>query len=412
METYKEIYQIHQFDNGIRLIHKQTNSAVAHVGVIVNAGTRDEKENQAGIAHFIEHCIFKGTHKRNARQVSDRLENVGSDFNAYTCKEETVVHASFPVAYYARTIELFDDIIFHSAFPEKEVAIEKEIIIEEIRSYKDSPAELIYDEYEDLLFRNHPLGHNILGTPQSVKKLTPTQALQFIATCYNTDQLVIASVGNIAFEKLVRLCQSTFGAEITNKRTYQRTAFVPNPPATLIKKTNTHQAHCILGNYAYNYNDPKRVPLLLLNNILGGPATNARLNMSIREQNGLAYTVESTYTAYADTGFVGVYIGSEKTAMEKCIALAKKEMRKLCENKLGTLQLSMAKKQLIGQIAVASETNLSEMQSIAKSILNYNEIDTLEETNARINDLTAEEILEVSNEVLAIDQLSMLVYTK
>ncbi len=405
-----EKYDIFSLDNGIKLIHKKTQRKVAHCGLILNTGSRDESEKEWGMAHFIEHIIFKGTKKRKAYHILSRLEDVGGDLNAYTTKEDTCIYAAFLSEYYERTLELISDIAFNSVFPEKEIEKEKEIILDEINSYKDSPSELIFDDFEELIFSNDSIGRNILGSPEMVRSFKRDDVLFFIDKKYNTDQMVICSVGNIDFSRLKNIVEKYFGAISSNIRKDIRKAPQLYTPIYSEVIKNTYQTHCMFGNIAYDANDSKRIALSLLTNILGGPGLNSRLNLSLREKYGLAYNVEANYTPYSDTGIFSVYFGTDSDNFERSLLICKKEMEKLCNTKLGIVQLKRAKQQMIGQMALSSDNNENLMLSIGKSLLLYNKVDTLEEVIKKIELLTAEEIIEVANEIFDINKLTTLIY--
>jgi len=403
-------YQYHQLKNGIRIVHKYANSNVAHCGLIINTGSRDETKAENGIAHFIEHCIFKGTKKRKSYHILNRLDSVGGDLNAYTTKEDTTIYASFLNEYYARTLELFADIIFNSTFPAKELEKEKEVVIEEINSYKDSPSELIFDEFEQQIFANHPIGEMILGTPSNVRKFKSAHLINFINQNYNTDEMVICSVGKIDFIRLVKLIERFFDDLGTNTRSKQRMPFTNYHAATFEKNKKTFQSHCLIGNIAYAVKDERKTGLTLLNNLLGGPASNSRLSIALREKNGLSYNVESSYTPYSDTGIVSIYFGTDNNTYQKALDTVLKELEKLRTVKLGSYQLHSVKKQITGQIAIAYESNLNELLSIGKSYLIYNKVDTIEHLCEKIKMITAEELIEIANQVFDPSELSILSY--
>jgi predicted Zn-dependent peptidase len=407
-------YQIHQLKNGIRLVHQQIGTAdnglVAHLGLIIDRGSRDEKAEQNGLAHFIEHVIFKGTEKRKAYHILSRLEDVGAELNAYTSKEETVIEAAFLKQHYARTLELFSDIVFHSVFPEKELKKEQEVVIDEINSYRDNPSEQIFDDFDALLFPNHPLGKNILGTKKLVKTFNRQKVKDFIAQNYSTDKMVISSVGAIEFHKLIKLVEKYFGDETEKLSTSQRLGVNPYTPLEQIKKRRLFQAHCMLGNRAYGLKDHKRTAFSLLNNYLGGPGLNSRLNLSIREKYGFTYNLESNYTPYDDIGNFSIYIGTDKNYMDRSIELVHKELKKLREKKLGPLQLKKAKQQFAGQIALSEESNAVKMHNNGRSLLSYGRISTLKEVHLKIQKVSAEEVLEVANEVFDPQLISTLVF--
>jgi len=396
--------------NGIRLIHQQTNSPVAHLGVLINTGSRDEAEDEHGLAHFIEHSVFKGTRKRRAFHVLSRIEDVGGELNAYTTKEETTLHSTFLRQDYERAAELLADILFNSVYPQKEINREKEVIAEEINSYKDSPSDLIFDEFEELVFDGHPIARNILGTSENISKFNRDSILNFIEENYHTDQMVISSVGKLNFEKLIKYAEKHFGNAPSKLRTDNRKPFDNYISGNRVEDKDTFQSHCMIGNIAYDVQHPKRVVMVLLNNILGGPAMNSRLNLSLRERRGMAYNIESNYTAYTDTGLFNVYFGTDRENFEKALYLVKKEFKLLRDTKLGGLQLSKAKKQMIGQIAVSTESHDDLMLAIGKSYLLYNRVVPLSEVFKKIEAITDVELLEVANEILDENRLSTLVY--
>ncbi len=400
----------HTLNNGIRLVHIEVDSPVAHFGLLVNTGSRDEAENEHGMAHFIEHVIFKGTKKRKAYHILSRLDDVGGDLNAYTTKEETAFYASFLSQHYERTIELIGDIVFNSVFPAAELNKEREVIIDEINSYKDSPSELIFDDFEELIYANHPIGRNILGTPKTINSFGRTDIDKFLANNYHTDQMVLCSVGKIKFDKLIRFAEKYFGQVPENIRINKRQAFTGYKAIESTKEMDTHQIHCILGNVAYNAKNKKRLGLVLLNNLLGGQGLNSRLNLSLREKYGYAYNVESTFTPYFDTGVLSIYFGTEKDKFDKSLRLVHKELKKLRTQKLGTLQLKRAKDQIIGQIAISTDNNENLLFTLGKSFMLFNEFEELASVNARINAITASQLLEVANENLDPSQLSLLIY--
>ncbi|MDX9697713.1 MAG: pitrilysin family protein [Bacteroidales bacterium] len=403
-------YQTHTLKNGIRLIHLYTESAVAHCGLIINAGSRDEQEHEHGMAHFIEHAIFKGTKKRKPFHVLSRMEDVGGEINAYTSKEETAIHTSFLKNDYERAVELIFDITFNSIFPQKEINREKEVIIEEIKSYKDDPAELIFDEFEELVFSNQPLGRNILGNPKDLRRFTKKDIESFIRNNYHTNEMVLSSIGNITFEKFIRLAEKYFGQIPSNPRKKERIFFNNYIPEikTVLKKT--HQTHFVIGNLAYNAYDPKKVGLTLLDNLLGGPGLNSRLSLVLREKYGYVYYIESNYTPYSDTGVFSIYFGTDKNNVDKSLSLIKKEFDLLRNKKLGAIQLKKAKKQIFGQIAINSENSANLMLAMGKSYLLFNKVDSLEEIKTKIELISIDDIQKIANEVLNIDKMSMLIY--
>ena len=396
--------------NGIRLIHQQTVSPVAHLGVLINTGSRDEAQEEHGLAHFIEHSVFKGTKKRKAFHVLSRIEDVGGELNAYTTKEETTLHSTFLRQDYDRAAELLSDILFNSVYPQKEINREKEVIAEEINSYRDTPSELIFDEFEELVFDGHPIARNILGTTEKIDKFTRESILNFIENNYHTDQMVISSVGKLKFERLIGYAEKYFGSATAKLRSNSRKPFENYTPAIRLEDKDTFQSHCMIGNIAYDVQHPKRIIMVLLNNIIGGPAMNSRLNLALRERRGMAYNVESNYTAYTDTGLFNVYFGTDRENFEKALTLVRKEFKQLRETRLGTSQLNKVKKQMIGQIAVSAESHDDLMLAIGKSYLLYNKVDSLSEVFKKIEAISDYDLLEVANEVLDENRLSTLVY--
>lgn len=402
--------QIFVLKNGIRIIHQETKSPVSHFGVLINTGSRDEEADEQGIAHFIEHVIFKGTQSRKAYHILNRIEDVGGELNAYTTKEETAVFSTFLSKYYQRSMELISDILINSTFPARELEREKEVVIEEINSYKDNPSELIFDEFEEILFDGHAIARNILGTPELLKTFNKNSILKFMDENYHTDQIVLSSVGNISMKKFILLAERYFGVIPEKLRTRKRSDQYDYQPETRVVQKDTFQAHCIIGSLAPDVFSPKRMPMILLNNIIGGPSMNSRLNMLLRERNGMAYNVESSYTSYFDTGAFTVYFGTDKENMERALRLVSKEFKKMKEQSLGTLQLRRAKRQLIGQLAISTENREDLMLSLGKSLLFFNRVDSMKVIIDRIENISSSEIMEVANELFDESQRSILIY--
>ncbi len=403
-------YQTHILPNGIRLIHKQVPNRVAHCCILINTGSRDEKPEEHGMVHLIEHILFKGTTKRKAFNILNRMEDVGGELNAYTAKEETCIHTTFFCDYYHRALELLSDIVFNSVFPEKEIEKEKEVIIDEINSYKDTPSEMIFDEFEELVFHDNPLGRNIFGATEKLKSFTRKDILNFIGRNYNSNEIVIASVGNIRFTMLLRYFERHFG-NIPEKRTaLKRTVFENYSPVRKEISHNTFQSHCIIGNVAYDIKNEKRLSLSLLNNLLGGPGMNSRLNMSLRERNGVVYNIDSGYTAYSDTGVVSIYFGTDKDNVEKSIRIILNELKKLKTKALSESQLTKAKRQILGQLAISYENNENLMLSMCKSYFIFNRVDSFEEISRKINNITSRQLQDVADEIFDISKLSYLIY--
>ncbi len=400
----------HTLPNGIRIIHHPTKSPVGYCGLIINTGSRDERENEHGMAHFIEHVIFKGTKKRKTYHILSRIDDVGGELNAYTAKEETCIYASFLKQDFERALELLHDITFNSTFPAKEIEKEKEVIIDEINSYKDNPSDLIIDDFEELVFKDDPMGRNILGTPETLGKFGRTDIERFMANNYHTDQMVLCSVGEILPTRLFKLASKYFGVVTTNLLVNNRPSIIPYIPRRVDKEMDTFQSHIAIGNVAYDLNSPLRPGLLLLNNILGGPGMNSRLNMSLREKNGIAYNIESIYSPYSGTGVFSIYFGTDEENINRSLSIVNRELKKLREKSLGKLQLHNAQRQLKGQITISSENRESLMLSIGKSYLLYNRVDSLEEIYQKIDNITSADLLAIANEIFDESRLSYLIY--
>lgn len=403
-------YVSYTLSNGLRLVHLPSASSVSYCGFAVNAGTRDEAEDEFGLAHFVEHMLFKGTDKRKAWHILNRMENVGGELNAYTTKEETFVYSVFMEEHFSRAFELLTDLVFHSRFPQQEIEKEVDVILDEINSYEDSPSELIFDEFENLLFKGHALGHHILGNEQSLLRFDSLSGKLFMERFYTPENLVFFSMGRMAFKRIVRMAEKLLSGIPPRSAAHNRVAPGEVHPVTCQMQKETHQAHVLMGARAYSMYSPKRLPLFLLNNLLGGTGMNNRLNVSLREKHGLVYNVESNVTFYTDTGQMCIYFGTDPKNRDKAISLVQKELKKLRDVKLTTTQLAACKKQLIGQLGVSNDNPEGLFLGLGKSFLHYNRYDTLPEIFARIERLTAEEVQEVANEVLAPEKLFVLTY--
>lgn len=403
-------YQLYTLPNGIRILYKHWPSAITHCCFIVNAGSRDEVPGQEGLAHFIEHLLFKETERRNTNQILNRLELVGADLNAYTTKEYTCIHASLLNQHLDRTMDLFEDILFHSTFPDDEQEKERGVILDEIASYLDQPEEAIQDDFEELLFKGHPMGQNILGTPETVGRLNGDDIRQFIAANYNTTEMIFAVHGNYDFKKLVTISEKYFGHVPFNQLQKNRIKPALSPAGIHLVNKPISQTHCIIGAQAYSSSHEYKWGLLLLNNLLGGIGMSSRLNLEIREKHGIAYTVESNYTPLTDTGIFSIYFGTDTEKAGKASKLVHKELKKLREQKLGSLQLHQARQKFIGQIALAEENRMSLIIAMAKSMVDFNRVDTLEEIFDKINQVSAEQVLEISNEIFDNNSLITLLF--
>lgn len=403
-------YQSHTLKNGLRIVHKPLAGKVSYCGFMINAGTRDEQPDEFGMAHFVEHMLFKGTQKRRSHHIINRMESVGGEINAYTNKEETVIYSIFLEEHFSRAFELLTDLTFHSTFPEKEIGKEIDVILDEINSYEDSPSELIFDEFENIVFRNSQLGHNILGDPDLLAKFDTNKAKTFVQRHYSPENMVFFSLGNTNMKNIIKLAEK-YLSEITSS-TYHQTRVTP----TFVEQTEqittkeTSQTHALIGGKCYDLYNTKRKALHLLNNILGGPGMNSRLNICLREKRGYVYNVDSNMTCYSDTGIFSIYFGCDKRNAEKCIKLIHTELKNLRDNKLTTSQLAAAKKQLIGQIAISADSHENMALGLAKSFMHYNHFNSMEETIKKIEQITSSDLLEVANDILDKKYLNTLIY--
>ena len=409
-------YQTFTLDNGLRVIHRPDSSPIVYCGYQINAGTRDEKPGEEGLAHFCEHTTFKGTSRRKAWHVLNGLESVGGDLNAFTTKEDTVYYAAILKEHASRAVDLLTDIVFPSVYPQHELDKEVEVVCDEIGSYNDSPSELIFDEFENMIFEGHPLGHNILGTADNVRRFTTIDAQRFTRRHYRPDNAVFFIAGDVDFKKIVRQLQRADWPETPHVPHASVAPIAPNgpfasnPPSSLTVNRNTHQAHVMLGCRAYDIHDDRRMSLYLLNNMLGGPGMNARLNLSLRERHGLVYTVESTMVSYSDTGLWAIYFGCDPHDVKRCMRLVRRELDKVMEKPLSAVQLAKAKKQLKGQIGVACDNRESFALDFGKSFLHYGWEKDISTLFRNIEAITPEGIQQVARELMAPDRLTTLVY--
>ena len=445
-------YNTYTLDNGLRIIHLPSDSKVVYCGYQINAGTRNEEPGEEGLAHFCEHVTFKGTERRKAWHILNCLESVGGDLNAYTNKEGTVYYSAILKEHIARAVDLLSDIVFHSVYPQAEIDKEVEVICDEIESYNDSPAELIYDEFENILFKGSPLGHNILGTAEQVRSFKTEDALRFTRKLYRPDNAIFFAYGDIDFKKLVKLIRKALGecpkgrelacsadcksAETpTEERIAEETPTGETPTEemeagdanhkvqsskfnvqskvagkTIVMQKNTHQAHVMIGTRAYDVNDDRRMPLYLLNNMLGGPGMNAKLNLALREHNGLVYTVESTMVSYGDTGTWSIYFGCDEHDVKRCLRLVRKELDKFMQKPLSDAQLKAAKKQIKGQIGVACDNRENFALDFGKSFLHYGWEKNVDRLYEQVDAITAAQIQAVAQELFDKDRLTTLIF--
>ena len=429
-------YNTYILDNGLRIIHLPSDSKVVYCGYQINAGTRNEEPGEEGLAHFCEHVTFKGTERRKAWHILNCLESVGGDLNAYTNKEGTVYYSAILKEHIARAVDLLTDIVFHSVYPQAEIDKEVEVICDEIESYNDSPAELIYDEFENIIFKGSPLGHNILGTAEQVRSFKTEDALRFTRKLYRPNNAIFFAYGDIDFNKLVRLLKKSFLSEERRVKSEETTfgdrreSQFNSPEAqaqfniqhstfntqhsfegqTIVMQKNTHQAHVMIGTLAYDVNDSRRMPLYLLNNMLGGPGMNAKLNLALREHNGLVYTVESTMVAYGDTGIWSIYFGCDEHDVKRCLRLVRKELDKFMQKPLSEAQLKAAKKQIKGQVGVACDNRENFALDFGKSFLHYGWEKNVDRLYEQVDEITAEQIQAVAQELFDKDRLTTLIF--
>ena len=397
--------------NGLRVIHLPSASPVVYCGIGINAGARQEGVGEEGLAHFCEHTSFKGTRRRSALQILNCLESVGGDLNAFTNKEDTVFYAAIQREHFSRAVDLLADIVFYSEYPQHEIEHEVDVICDEIESYNDSPAELIYDEFENMLFQGHPLGHNILGTRERVQQFTSADAQRFTRRYYRPDNAIFFVYGDVSFPKLVKRLEHLTGGQTLCEAPLTRglSPCEQNAlPSGRVGVGSHHQAHVMLGCRAYHYNDPRRMTLYLLNNILGGPGMNARLNLSLRERHGLVYTVESAMASYSDTGAWSVYFGCDHHDVKRCLRLVRRELDKMMQHPLNDRQLNAAKRQLKGQLTIACDNREQFALDFAKNYLHYGKERDIADLLVHIDAITASQIQEVAQELFAPDHLHLL----
>ena len=410
-------YNIHTLSNGIRVLHLPDAMPISYVGVAVDAGTRDELLNESGMAHFVEHLLFKGTKHRRSWHIINRLESVGGQLDAYTTKEETYIYATVPNEYTNRALELLADVVLNSTFPESELEKERDVVLDEIQSYNDSPSELIYDEFEELLFPHDPIGRNILGTEQSLESFTSERVQQFVRRNYTPDRMVVFAMGNIKFDWLLKKVEKYFhNAQCTMHNAQLKSISRQLPksyiPAHRTTPRDTYQAHCIIGNRTISMTSPDRLTMLLLNNILGGPNMSSRLNLALRERNGLCYTIESNLTNYTDTGVWNIYFGCDPRNLAKAQRLCMQQLELLCSTPLNNNQLSTAKRQLRGQVLIGNQNKENLILGLSKTYLHGLELKPDSEHFQFIDSLTPSDLQSLAQRTFNPDQLSTLIYTE
>ncbi|TDB68078.1 M16 family metallopeptidase [Arundinibacter roseus] len=411
LSTVLEEYHLHTLSNGIRVAHKQVpHTQIAHCGIMLDIGSRDESPEQQGLAHFWEHMAFKGTEKRRSHHIINRLEIVGGELNAYTTKEKICFHASVLDEHFEKALELLTDISFHSVFPEKQIERERNVILEEMSMYYDSPEDAIQDDFDTLIFPEHSLGYNILGTTETVKRFTREDLRAFILEHLDTEHIIVSSVSRLPFAKVVRLAEKHLSHIEFKKTSGLRVAPRLYIPTQEVVKRSLTQAQCAMGAPAYALNDDRRLPFFMLVNLLGGPGMNSRFNMALRERFGFVYAIEANYTAYLDTGFMGIFFGTEQKQLERSIYLIHKELKRLREQPLSTMQLHHTKVQLMGQMAMSEESNLSFMLMMAKSLLDTGRVDTLPEIFSEIQHVSAVQLQELARDMFDESKFSYLTF--
>lgn len=404
-------YNLKELPNGIRIVHQEVNhTRLVHCGFVLNIGSRDESKEQEGLAHFWEHMAFKGTKKRKAYHIINRLETLGGELNAYTTKEKICFYASTLKEHFDKASELLCDITFNSTFPKKQIDKERQVILEEMAMYRDSPDDSIQDDFDEIIFGGHALGRNILGTEETVQNFNQEDFFGFLSSKFDTTQIVFSVVGNVTFKKVLQEVEGYLSDIPTKRSLYVRSGFSNYIPKNKTVEKEITQSHCAIGQPAYSMYDPRRFKLYLLNNILGGPSMNSRLNLTLREKYGYVYSVESHYQTYSDTGFIGVYFATEQNKANRARKSVLNEMEKLRNKKLGTMQLHMAKEQAIGQMAMSEENYAALMLVFGKNLLDKGKIDSLDTIFGIMRETTAEELIDIANEVFDPNQLSFLNY--
>ena len=398
----------HTLENGLRVIHRQFPSEISYCGVAINTGTRDEYSHEWGMAHFVEHMLFKGTKRRKAHHISNRMENVGGDLNAFTTKEETFIYSTFLKEYFPRAVELLGDIIFNSEFPQIQINREREVVLDEIDSYDDNPSELIYDDFENLMFSGHDIGHYILGEPHTLNSFNSDNVNSFVKRQYQTSKMVFFSFGKTPFSKVLKLTEKYFNIKQEPVEAKNRVAPIITTPVTRIIDKNTTQTHVVLGWNKYNMYHPDRYVVYLLNSILGGGSLNSRLSRSLREKNGLVYNIESNITLYSDTGFYSIYFACDPKNKDKCLRLIKKELKSIMEKALTPMQLTVAKRQWKGQLGISAEMNENNALSMAKNYLHHKRFIDLEEVFSKVDAISAEQIKSVANELFSSEPFELI----
>ena len=416
-------------DNGLRVVYAPSPTNTVYLGLALDAGTRDETDGESGMAHFAEHLSFKGTDRRTSRQIITYMESVGGDLNAFTGKEETVYYCTCQKEHFSRAMDLLFDVVFHSKYPQEEMDKEVEVVIDEIESYNDSPSELIYDDFEAMLFHGHPLGRSILGNAERLRAYKTEDMQSYTSRLYVPSNAVLFVYGNVSEKEIMKQIRkedppqpSLQGGRASINRLsghigstsysppYREGLGVGPVSGSHIIHKDTHQAHIMMGAHAFGGTHPKHLALFLANNILGGPGLSSRLNLALREKRGLVYTVESTLTTYTDTGVWAIYFGCDHHDAEKCKRIVKRELQRLCDAPLSEKALNAAKRQIIGQIALSYDNFESVAIGMGKRMLHYGRTQTKEQFIDRIQALTAEQVWDAAREIFNPENLTILEY--
>lgn len=406
----------HILPNGVQIVHRKTNSPVVYVGLMIGAGTRHEQANENGMAHYIEHCVFKGTEHYNARQIINHIEGIGGEINAYTTKEETTFYAATLCNHFRTTLHLLADMVLRPTFNKKETDKEVTVILDEIESYNDSPSELIYDDFENMVFEGSSLAMPILGTKKTLRRISksPEIALNWMKTHYRPERIVLFVQGNVSTKQVISSAERELGEvpHISSLSSHSSLSSQSSMPSATIRtyKRHTHQTHVMLGSHAYPIGHPKQLTMYLLNNILGGGSMSSRLYLSLREKHGLVYNIDSQAVPLSDTGYWNIYLACEPQHKDQCLELCHKELQMLRDVQLSSSQLQRALRQLEGQMAISAENQENNALAMAKQMLYHHYAPAWQETFAKVKEITAEQLQDVANEVFAPEKIYTLLY--
>lgn len=403
----------HILPNGVQIVHRKTYSPVVYVGLMIGAGTRHEQANENGMAHYIEHCVFKGTEHYNARQIINHIEGIGGEINAYTTKEETTFYAATLCNHFRTTLHLLADMVLRPTFNKKETDKELTVILDEIESYNDSPSELIYDDFENMVFEGSSLAMPILGTKKTLRRISksPDIALNWMKTHYRPERMVLFVLGNVTTQQVVAAAERELGELSSSTSTTSTSSTTSNPSATTrTYRRHTHQTHIMLGARSYPIGHQKQLTMYLLNNILGGGSMSSRLYLSLREKHGLVYNIDSQAVPLSDTGYWNIYLACEPQHKEQCLELCHKELKQLRDTRLTAAQLQRALRQLEGQMAISAENQENNALAMAKQMLYHHHAPAWQETFAKVKEISAEQLQDVANEVFAPEKIYTLLY--